>query len=132
MNAERVAIVEDAYVAWQSQDVDALVALLDPGIEWAPTVRFLQGRQASVGHDGVRRWFRHVRITWRTMRPIPEAFEEHDPHVLVAGRLVASSRLGEGDLDVRVWWVWTIRRGRITGMRAFREEQAARRALKPG
>jgi hypothetical protein len=49
--------------------------------------------------------------------------------VLVLGRLLGASRLGEGDLDVSVAWVWTVDAGRIVAMEAFREERTARQAI---
>ncbi|HEY6776651.1 MAG TPA: hypothetical protein VI122_09085 [Thermoleophilaceae bacterium] len=51
--------------------------------------------------------------------------------MLVPGRLVGVSRLGEGDLDVPVAWVWTLGAGRIVAMQAIREERAAREAIAP-
>jgi hypothetical protein len=52
---------------------------------------------------------------------LPERFEDHGSRVLVLGRLVGASRLEEGDLDVPVSWVWTVRAGRIVAMQAFLE-----------
>jgi ketosteroid isomerase-like protein len=42
---------------------------------------------------------------------------------------VGASRLGEGDLDVRVSWVWTVRDGSVVAMKAFLEERAAREEI---
>ena len=89
-------------------------------------LRFLEGEGPAVGHRGLRRWFRRIRITYRSLRPPPYRFEDHGSRVLVLGRLVGASRLGEGDLDVRVSWVWTVRAGRVVAMQAFLEERAAR------
>jgi hypothetical protein len=60
---------------------------------------------------------------------LPHRFEGHGSRVLVLGRLVGVSRLGEGDLDVAVAWVWAVGGGRIVAMQAFREERAAREAI---
>jgi ketosteroid isomerase-like protein len=49
--------------------------------------------------------------------------------VLVLGRLVGASRLEEGDLDVHVAWIWTVRAGRVVEMKAFLEERTAREEL---
>lgn len=57
---------------------------------------------------------------------MPGRFKEHGSRVLVLGRLVGASRLGEGDLAVAVAWVWTVRAGRIVAMEAFLEQRAAR------
>ena len=65
----------------------------------------------------------------RSLRPVLHRFEDHGSRVLVLGRLVGASRLGEGDLDVRVSWVWTVRAGRVVAMQAFLEERAARAAI---
>jgi ketosteroid isomerase-like protein len=107
-----------------------LISLLDPQVTWSPVLRFLEGRRAAVGHRAVRRWFRWIRITYRSVEPLPQHFEDHGHRVLVLGRLVGGSRLTEGDLDVAVAWVWTVRRERITAMQAFREERAARQAIR--
>jgi ketosteroid isomerase-like protein len=92
-------------------------------------LRFLEGERAAVGHQGLRRWFRRIRITYRTFRHVPGRFEEHGSRVLVLGRLVGASRLGEGDLDLAVAWVWTVRAGRIVAMQAFLEGRAARHVI---
>jgi hypothetical protein len=68
----------------------------------------------------------------RSLRPVPHRFEDHGARVLVLGRLVGASRLGEGDLDLRASWVWTVRAGRVVAMRAFLGERAARAAIGHG
>jgi ketosteroid isomerase-like protein len=128
MARENVELVRRVYLAWQQGDVDELVSLLDPAVSWSPVLRFLEGERAAVGHQELRRWFRRIRITYRSLRPPPERFEDHGSRVLVRGRLVGASRLAEGDLDVPVAWVWTVSAGRTVAMRAFREERAAREA----
>jgi ketosteroid isomerase-like protein len=98
-------------------------------VSWSPVLRFLEGERAAVGHQGLRRWFRRIRITYRSLRPVPQSFEDHGSRVLVLGPLVGASRLGEGDLDVPVSWVWTVRAGRVVAMQAYLEERAAREAI---
>jgi ketosteroid isomerase-like protein len=129
MGQESVELVRRVYLAWQGGDVDELLSLLDPEVSWSPVLRFLEGESAAVGHRELRRWFRRIRITYRSLRPSPERFEDHGSRVLVLGRLVGASRLAEGDLDVAVAWLWTVRAGRIVAMQAFREERAARWAI---
>jgi ketosteroid isomerase-like protein len=131
MGRESVELVRRVYLAWQEGDRDELLSLLDPEVSWSPVLRFLEGEAAAVGHEGVRRWFRRVRLTYRSLRPVPHRFEDHGARVLVLGRLAGASRLGEGDLDVPVAWVWTVRAGRIIAMQAYREERAAREAIAP-
>jgi ketosteroid isomerase-like protein len=132
MGFESVELVRHVYLAWQAGDLDELLSLVDPEVSWSPVLRFLEGDRAAVGHQELRRWFRHIRIAYRSLRPLPERFEDHGSRVLVLGRLVGASRLEEGDLDVPVSWVWTVRAGSIVAMQAFLEERAARDALARG
>jgi ketosteroid isomerase-like protein len=132
MGFESVELVRRVYLAWQGGDLEELLSFVDPEVSWSPVLRFLEGERAAVGHQELRRWFRHIRIAYRSLRPLPERFEDHGSRVLVLGRLVGASRLEEGDLDVAVSWVWTVRAGRIVAMQAFLEERAARDALTHG
>jgi ketosteroid isomerase-like protein len=129
MGSESVELVRRVYVAWQEGDLEELLLLVDREVAWSPVLRFLEGERPAVGHQGLRRWFRRIRITYRSLRAMPETFEDHGSRVLVLGRLVGASRLEEGDLDVRVSWVWTVRAGRVVEMKAFLEERSAREEL---
>jgi ketosteroid isomerase-like protein len=130
MGSESVELVRRVYVAWLEGDLEELLLLVDREVAWSPALRFLEeGERPAVGHQGLRRWFRRIRITYRSLRAVPETFEDHGSRVLVLGRLVGASRLEEGDLDVRVSWVWTVRAGRVVEMKAFLEERSAREEL---
>jgi uncharacterized protein len=129
MGSESAELVRRVYLAWQAGDLEELLSLVDRDVSWSPALRFLEGEAAAVGHQGLRRWFRRIRITYRSLRPVPERFEDHGSCVLVLGRLVGVSRLQEGDLDVRVSWVWTVRGGRVVAMQAFLQEPAAREEI---
>jgi ketosteroid isomerase-like protein len=129
MGSEGVELVRRAFIAWEEGDMEHLLSLVDPQVSWSPVLRFLEGEKAAIGRRELRRWFRHIRITYRSLRPVPERFEDHGERVLVLGRLVGASRLEEGDLDVPVAWVWTVEAGRIRAMEAFREERTARQAI---
>lgn len=132
MGSESVELVRRVYIAWQEGDLEELLTLLDREVSWSPVLRFLEGEKPALGHQGVRRWFRRIRITYRSLRVVPESFEDHGDQVLVLGRLVGASRLEEGDLDVRVTWIWTVRGDRVVEMKAFLEERSAREELASG
>jgi ketosteroid isomerase-like protein len=130
MGSESVELVRRVYIAWHEGDLEELLLLVDREVAWSPALRFLEeGERPAVGHQGLRRWFRRIRITYRSLRAVPETFEDHGSRVLVLGRLVGASRLEEGDLDVRVSWVWTVRAGRVVEMKAFLAERSAREEL---
>ena len=93
MGSESVELVRRVYFAWQAGDLEELLALVDPEVSWSPVLRFAEGETAAVGHQGLRRWFRRIRITYRSLRPVPQSFEDHGSQVLVLRRLVGASRL---------------------------------------
>jgi ketosteroid isomerase-like protein len=121
MGSESVELVRRVYIAWQEGDLEELLTLVDREVSWSPVLRFLEGEKPALGHQGIRRWFRRIRITYRSLRVVPESFEDHGDRVLVLGRLVGASRLEEGELDVHVAWMWTVRAGRAVEMKAFLE-----------
>jgi ketosteroid isomerase-like protein len=129
MGSESVELVRRVYIAWQEGDLEELLTLVDREVSWSPVLRFLEGEKPALGHQGIRRWFRRIRITYRSLRVVTESFEGHGDRVLVLGRLVGASRLEEGDLDVHVAWIWTVRAGRVVEMKAFLEERSAREEL---
>jgi ketosteroid isomerase-like protein len=129
MGSESVELVRRVYIAWQEGDLEELLTLVDREVSWSPVLRFLEGEKPALGHQGIRRWFRRIRITYRSLRVVPESFEDHGDRVLVLGRLVGASRLEEGELDVHVAWIWTVRAGRVVEMKAFLEERSAREEL---
>jgi SnoaL-like domain len=96
MGSESIELVRRVYLAWQAGDLDELLSLVDPEVSWSPVLRFLEEETPAVGHQGLRRWFRRIRITYRSLRPVPQRFEDHGSRVLVLGRLVGASRLGKG------------------------------------
>jgi hypothetical protein len=66
---------------------------------------------------------------YRSVEPLPRCFDDHGQRVLVLGRLVGGSRLGETTSTWR-WRGWTVRVDRIAAMQAFRDERAARQAIR--
>jgi hypothetical protein len=60
--------------AWNSRDVEALVAACDPSVELHPALAGLGAAQCH-GHAGVRDWFRDMEDAWgEAFRIEPEAF----------------------------------------------------------
>jgi hypothetical protein len=60
MSRENVEAFLRGSVAANSRDIEALLALLDPEVEWHPAMAEVLGGEATVyrGHEGVRAWLR--------------------------------------------------------------------------
>ena len=51
---ENVELVRRAYDAWNRDDMDACLALMDPEVEWHTTGRLPDVEPVYRGHEGVR------------------------------------------------------------------------------
>ena len=129
MGSESVELVRRVYVAWQEGDLEELLLLVDREVAWSPVLASSRGRGPPSDIRGFGDGFAGSGSPTGACGPCRETFEDHGSRVLVLGRLVGASRLEEGDLDVRVSWVWTVRAGRVVEMKAFLEERSAREEL---
>jgi hypothetical protein len=120
--------VRRVYLAWQEGDLEELLSLVDREVSWSPVLRFLEGERAAVGRQGRRRWFRRIRITYRSLRPVPESFEDHGSRAVVLGRLVGATG-GKGTSTFRCRGSGPFAPGRVVAMQAFLEERAAREEI---
>jgi ketosteroid isomerase-like protein len=58
MSQENVELVHQSVDAFNRRDLDAFLALMDPGVEFTPYVVAMEG--SYQGHDGVRRWWQDL------------------------------------------------------------------------
>jgi ketosteroid isomerase-like protein len=63
MSQENVETVQRAVAAWNADDLDAFLAVLDTDVEWHPAIEpGLEGKATTYrGHDGARRIWRQDR-----------------------------------------------------------------------
>ena len=58
MSQENVELLHQAIDAFNRRDLDAFLALMDPGMEFTPYERAVEGLGPYCGHDGVRDWWK--------------------------------------------------------------------------
>jgi ketosteroid isomerase-like protein len=125
MSPENVAIMREAYAAFDRGEANVLFELLDPEIEW----RSLEDTEPKHGTDGVLEsvtgWFG----VWDDFQIEPEEFIDGGDHVIAVvmerGRVPGSDEV----VSQRFFQVWTLVDGKI---RAFREYKSQREALAAG
>ena len=102
MSRENVEAVYRAERAFNEADVDALVSLLHPDIEWETG---LLGTPTYRGHDGIRRMLRDVQAAWSDIQmEIVGDPVERDDAVLVEARLVAHGRSTGAPVEATQFW----------------------------
>ena len=129
MREAAIDLTEALFEAFTARDVEAMIGLLDPEMEFFPigTAR-LTGIDAPYrGHDGMQRYFADVDLVWQELRVIPQHYELTDDRVLVTGRVYARDRQG-GVIDSPAGWLWVIKDGRFTRGQVFDDPDEARQA----
>lgn len=110
-----VAIVRRLYEAFEARDLDGMVALTDPEMEFFPqvTASLVNRTEPYRGHDGLRRYFEDAARVWVHLEIIPHEYRDLGDRVLVFGRVYAR---GDGGYisDSPAAWLWRIK-GELIG-----------------
>jgi len=128
-----VDIVRRSYEAFARDDMDGVLADMDPDIEWH--------QAQGLPHGGYYRGLAEVRRNifdpldeewWDEFDADPEEFLDAGDQVVVLGRYSGvAKRTGKG-LDVPFVHVWTLRDGRAVRFRQFLDTAGWVAALEPG
>ena len=122
------AIVE----AMNTKDPDAVLALVDPGVEFQSRLAVLAGR-AYKGREGLRDYFRDVAETFENARfEVDELVGWRGAQLVVVIRTSALGRESGIPVDVLTPQVWTFREGRISRVTTYRARAEALEAAEAG
>jgi ketosteroid isomerase-like protein len=119
--------LRDAYEAFNRGDVDAILDLLHPDIEWVPPPTSLEP-QPLRGREAVREYLEPNFFESQTVEPL-ETIEEGN-RLLVAARVRARGRGSGVELDQTAFHVLTIEEGRAVRFEVHVDRAEALRALR--
>ena len=125
MADDSIAIVRRSFEAISDADIDALLELYDEEIEFLPVTGTRVESGGYHGHDGVRAYFEEVAPIWETMKPYGTDFHQVGDAVVVSGGCLVRGRGSGAETDSPMAWVVTVRDGRITSHRGFRDSDSA-------
>ena len=130
MSAENVALVRSVYENFGQGDIPAVLAALDPGVEWVESPQeFLPFAGVHRGPDAVAAGvFGTVMQHFVEFAVVPERFHDAGDVVVVEGRATGRTVAG-GVLDAPASWVWTVRDGLITANHNYHDTEAFRSVL---
>ena len=110
--AEDVGLVRAVWVAARNNDVETLVALTAPDVDWRPTA-VIAG--ALHGHDALRDYLDGLAATGTLVDAYPYSFEALGNCVIVSGAL--NLRRESGAIEsVQRWWVYRVMDGRVASV----------------
>jgi ketosteroid isomerase-like protein len=124
VSEENLDLARRAFVAFTERDLDALLEIMDPDVEFLPvTANITTGGQPYRGYAGMARYFEDVARVWTKVRVHPDELRDMGDTVVALGRIHA--RGGGMIIDRPTGWVFRIRDGRIAWGRVYASHQEA-------
>jgi uncharacterized protein len=125
MSGENVEIVRQALEKWNRGDYEPTLEALDPEIEWQVPPGIVIGQEVYRGREEVQRGFAEWLAAWDTYRFEPKEMLDHGDHVLVGGMQIGRGRGSGVEVRLSTFSVFTLRDGKVTRHRAFRDRTDA-------
>ena len=125
LSEKNVEIVRKSFDAIGRGDVDALLDLYDPDIEFEPLTGTRVETGGYRGHQGVRRYFEEASEVWDEVRPVAGEITTTGDQVVVFGHCSIRGKASEIETDSPCSWVITVRDGKITRHRVYRTTSEA-------
>jgi ketosteroid isomerase-like protein len=122
MSEENVETLQRAVEAWNTDDLDAFLAELDPDLEWHPSIEpGLEGKATTYrGHDGARKAWREYRgEAWERLTNRPQEFRDLGESVLMLGRMDFTARTTGIEFSQELGELVDFRGGKIARVRDF-------------
>ena len=96
MPAERsyTELTEIGYRAWNEDDLEALLAICHPEVEYYTSGVFPGLQFSYEGKEGLRRWWADFHEPWKQIKVIPERIAERPDGVAVLVRFEGTGRQG--------------------------------------
>jgi ketosteroid isomerase-like protein len=129
MGKETVQLAGEVMDALSRGDVDRLIELADPQIEWHSFFAQLGEGGSYKGHEGTRRYMSDLKDAWEIVRAdVDDAVGVGDVAVLV-GHLHYRGRGSGAETETAAGWMLRFRAGKVVYFRAFRDPESALAAV---
>ena len=126
MTRDDLAVVSRLFACWGADDLEGVLACVDPDVEWRSTI----DSRAYRGHDGMRQVFGRWRGPGEQLEvPLQRVVEVAPGQILAVGR-IRVMRPGRGLADSPGIWLLQMEGGRIKRAESFRSEREARQAIR--
>jgi ketosteroid isomerase-like protein len=110
--AEEVGVVRALWVAARDEDVDALVDLTAPDVDWSPTAAVTGSLH---GQEALRAYLEDLIANGTLVAAHPYSFEAVGDCVIVSGTLRLRRQDGAPE-SVQRWWVYRVANGLIASV----------------
>ena len=119
-----------AYEGFGQRDIDAVLSVMDPDIEWDATDA-LAHTGIYQGHEGVTEYIGSLSSAWEEFHLNPEQFTEsgNQEHVMVLGNVKGRLAANGQDVEARFAHVLQLEDGKVTRLKVCLDRDAALREM---
>jgi ketosteroid isomerase-like protein len=116
--ATDIEVVKATFSAFAARDVEAVLALSGPDVEFSAQTGEHTGRTEPYrGHAGMRQYFRDVGALWEELILTPREFRAVGDLILVTGKV--SARSGARTIVGSTGWIWRVRAGKVVYVKVY-------------
>jgi uncharacterized protein len=119
MSQENVDAVRRGLEAFNSGDIEQVIAIAAPDFEAIVPPELSAEPDTYRGHDGLRRYFESFHETMEEIRFEPEQLIDAGDEVVTVVRLTAKGRHTAIPVEQRIAQVWMMRDGKALQVRTF-------------
>ena len=115
-----------AYEGFSRRDIDAVLAVMDPGIDWDATDALAHTGRYH-GHEGVAEYIDSLSNAWEEFELNPEQFTESGDgaHLMVLGTVKGKLAANGQDVEARFAHVLELDDGMVTRLKVCLDREAA-------
>jgi ketosteroid isomerase-like protein len=125
MPDENADVARRTFEAIGGSDIDGLLELYDPDIEFLPLTGTRVESGGYIGHAGVRAYFEEISEVWEEMLPHADDVRTVGDDVVVLGGCAVRGRGSGAMSDSPMAWIITVRNGKVTRHRGYRSRDEA-------
>jgi ketosteroid isomerase-like protein len=126
MSEENVEIVRRGYEAYARGDLEELMEITDPGVEWIPAIAPLLGVEPVRGIDGLRRFLTEdVPAGFDDFEARPLSMEDLGDAVLVHSRYAGRGRASGVPVSLEAFTLIVLRDGKTVSLRDYETKAEA-------
>jgi ketosteroid isomerase-like protein len=129
MPADNSDVARQSFEAIGRWDIDGLLELYDPEIEFLPLTGTRVESGGYIGHAGVRAYFEEVAEIWDRLHPHAHDVRTVGDQVVLLGGCAVRGRGSGAESDSPMAWVLTLRDGKVTRHRGYRTRAEALEAV---
>jgi ketosteroid isomerase-like protein len=111
--SDNIDLIRRSFRAMSVWDVDTLLQLYDPDVDFRPLTGTRVESGGYRGHEGVRAYFAEASDLWDVLEPQMEECTDLGDRVVVAGRCRVRGRVSGAESHPACAWVVVVRDGKI-------------------